>query len=232
VFEDTQDASFLTGGMGDRMAGAISAFAYSILSDRVLLIESSPGVVDYFGPYHRPSYSISDTHGMPVTEVMCVNSGGHCLFKEDVTAPVIRLKMNRAILCWWLELGFFKPNVTGFKASGRRVDFDKKKAFDVLDDPSELFMNAGCMLRLLFWPTESLWKEVYSRMKKMNHRLLSAQFRYEIDQNPINVCTWTKAISLLTLCRCGDKSFKANSEYSRERWPCYEQKVHINYMRS
>lgn len=178
------EEGFKNGGFGDRMGGLVTAFALAIKYDRNLIIRSSNGFSHYFRPHYRgdedhsnnprflwntssiwtgydahveanPTSTVYDLEdccstsedGWPNEQVRkCSMDDG------DVPHTIIKFRSNRAYLCRWLnetqnapynELG----SLLGDNLDPYYVDF---------------FEVAGCMLRLVMWPTEALWSDIHS----------------------------------------------------------------------
>jgi hypothetical protein len=72
----------------------------------------------------------------------------HCAMDTTYTdKPILRLASNRAYLCRWEK----HPELPAHKEVYSALKLAPKK--------TDLFEVAGCMLRLLMWPTERMWEE-------------------------------------------------------------------------
>ena len=167
------------GGLGDRVAGMITAAAYAIRTQRTLLIQADPAFEEAFRPYY-PTYSS---------------------FEKDNKSPdLLPNGKTSAELSWrswdWANWSReYAGNLTKLHCVNPRpqekhcsldVDYYKKykvvkyygnrsylcrwvvkRSLGVADEVArlldmkmgaDLYEIAGCMLRLAMWPTEKLWQ--------------------------------------------------------------------------
>lgn len=160
------------GGLGDRIGGLITALALSLRTNRTFLIESHNDFGDLFRPYHpvdvyKPaseqvytwsnwtrwshyniSYSNNDNTELDLWDcINCVTWKNKACGQDDgatgVGQPIIKLRANRAFLCKWAK----HPDLQAWKEL-MPLGFGPK---------TNLLEAAGCMMRLVMWPTEKLW---------------------------------------------------------------------------
>lgn len=230
------------GGFGDRMGGLVTAFAHALRFNRTLLIKASNGFQDYFRPYHSNSngfqytwgntrswsgyqewkrqhpeyttsnrlqwlYDLSDCvsnseEGFTEAQTYkCAMDGG------DVPQPVIHFSSNRAYLCRWEN----RTDLPSHREARRALRLTKR---------DNLFEAAGCMLRLVMWPTDLLWRDMDAvfyqqfqdsfRFIHHQQRLLppapsstdSTSLSYDIPRNYTLLAT--PAVQIGLHFRCGD----------------------------
>jgi hypothetical protein len=168
-----QDPGLKNGGLGDRLGGLISAVEFSVRFNRTLVIRSHNDMPRLFRPYHptdissdNPKYLWSNwlswtkfrmewtDHDETEYDMwQCMNNNGHwsdycSLEGGEPSQPTILYRSNRCYLC---RQDFNHGNGFGHR------DLVEKLGVNSTND---LFEVAGCMLRLAFWPTDELWKEV------------------------------------------------------------------------
>jgi hypothetical protein len=189
------------GGLGDRLGGMVSAIAFSLRTNRTLLIAGDEAFDGLFRPFHPHNddntYTWSNWNWAAlkreeagnVTKNMtflrhCVNprpgSARTCTLDSDLPYPTVKIRSNRAYLCRWVTT----PAV--FRQSGL--------AELGIDQHTDLFEAAGCMLRLAMWPTERLWDALDTFLVPMMRdtgRLSGAKTSYQVGFH----------------FRCGDSSF-------------------------
>ena len=190
VFTDTilldKDQGY-RGGIGDRLAGLISAFVYSQKVNRKFIIEASSDMMSIFQPYqysnstnmlqyHSFSSSLS---AAAATSASSYSSGSvrdiRCMFHErlknsecslnrDYDQKVIRLHSNMATLC-----AASVPSKCDTMPVPPSTLFDRNK----------LDTNAGCILRLALWPKPDLWTALFDRfdVKSPFDMMFGAHFR-------------------------------------------------------
>lgn len=190
VFEE---AGVNNGGLGDRLAGMISAVAYAVRTGRTLLISADKAFEEAFQPYHPSNngrYTWSNRswsgwrdeydHGTNFTYLhQCVNprpSSTICCLDVDLPQRVIKYRSNRAFLCRWVVKSRLYAD-SNLKRLGINADTD-------------LYEASGCMLRLVMWPTERLWKALDKSLESTFSRRTSPT-SYQIGFH----------------FRCGDRSF-------------------------
>lgn len=168
-----QEHGLRNGGLGDRLAGLISAVTFSVRFNRTLVIRSENNFHTLFRPFHptdiletKPKYTWGNwmtwsgynmawaNHDETEYDMWeCINNNGiksdHCSMEGgDVSTPTILLRSNRCYLC---RYDLHHGNGVGFR------DLREELQISATED---LYKVAGCMLRLAFWPTEELWKDV------------------------------------------------------------------------
>ena len=185
------------GGLGDRLGGLISAFAYAIRTNRTFLIEADPSFHGLFSPYHpngtltwsddftwaglTPPEALRNNHHQ--NTINCINPKPRevkCALDHDrPETKVLRIRLNRSYLCRWL----INPALKEAQ--------EELKILAGVDSNNDLFEVAGCMMRLAMWPTSKLWTILESEFARSLVHISS----------PIR--------SLLSLhFRCGDLNFK------------------------
>eukprot|EP00981_Chlorochromonas_danica_P011167 scaffold3779_cov254-Ochromonas_danica.AAC.27 len=111
------------GGLGDRLAGLITAFFYALRTNRTLLIEGDIALQKAFQPYFKSSSHLSkvtwedwkwagwqDSFANEMVKLHCVNPSSdqrHCALEDShqkkwENSKVIRYFGNRVYLCRWL----------------------------------------------------------------------------------------------------------------------------------
>jgi hypothetical protein len=166
-----------TGGLGDRLSGLITATAYALRVNRTLLIVGESPFEDLFVPYYVPSspsqppgnftyyqgWAWSNWQQKYVIDMhweRCVNpKKGHtaCALDYDYFRDTTALKFycNRTYLCRWI--------------AERRLGLAEEiKNILGIDESTDLYEVAGCLLRLSIHPTELMWKSVTNLIKESN----------------------------------------------------------------
>ena len=225
VFHDASSRSSV-GGLGDRIAGMITAIAYAIRTNRRFIIQGEGAFEEAFRPYSADksnpdevyTYKSWDWTGWNrafaanMTKLNCVNPRpGHQHCGLDSTTAhdaykVIKLSTNRCYLCRWVvkpSLGLAEKLRTLFGIEGITAD--------TASGPTDLYQVAGCLLRLAMWPTEKLWVSL--------DESLSNQFR---SAGYASAST-SKQIGLHF--RCGDSSFTENKKNAPANPECYVDKT-------
>lgn len=202
-----QEARQKSGGIGDRLAGMITAIAYAIRSNRNFLIAGDDTVERYFKPYdfnipelikRNLSYSRWEWanweryFGMNITKLKCVNPNdamvSRCALDVSNSSDAyktIKYYGNRAYLCRWVVKSSLMLQHELMETLGISI-------------ADNLYEVAGCMLRLVFYPTEELWNSLDEMVR---------QIRYNGDNTNLD-----KAHSQIGIhFRCGDTSFHHNS---------------------
>lgn len=187
-----------SGGLGDRLAGLITATAYSITSNRTLLIQGDNAFTTAFIPY-SPSSAIPRSWAdwewsgwLPhftrnMTTLHCLNPkprAHSCTLTTSELSryKVIKYRSNRSFLCYWLH--------KGSPATRQQL------AHMGITTATDLYKAAGCLLRLAMHPTPTLWDSVETYLQSQlssHHALPQIGFHY----------------------RCGDSSF-TSSAYNPE----------------
>lgn len=154
---------YSNGGLGDRIAGLITAVAYAIRFKRVLLIEGDPAFGKLFKSYHFANTSDNghtwgnwswsgwkDSYGLEMQTMHCVNPKPRkteCALDRDSPSRIVKLFGNRAYLCRWLV----KENLQLKEELYEQLQIDLQ---------TNLYEVAGCLLRLALYPTHQLWKSL------------------------------------------------------------------------
>ena len=176
------------GGFGDRLAGLLGAVGLALRFNRTLVLRDSRGLANYFRPYHPvdihspvPKYtwdkylqwsnynvSLANNDATEYDLYYCINNGNTksaaCSMEgSDVSQPIILLRSNRAYFCRYEKY----PDTAAFHEMTNVLG---------LNNTSNLYEAAGCMLRLALWPTRSLWIDAdRSYYDDLYARLLSNQ---------------------------------------------------------
>jgi hypothetical protein len=195
------------GGLGDRLGGLITAFAFAMRTNRTLLIHADKSFEDAFQPYSpdkegQNTWSSWDWSGLSKSSyhfvgpdvlnyVRCVNpKSGHtqCALDYDTPHKVVKFRSNRAYICRW--------NIKRDVVSAEHL----KLTLGVTDE-TDLFQVGGCMLRLAMAPTEKLWEAIDVSVENDKSLLANSLFRsFETDaQIGIHF-------------RCGDSSFESSPD--------------------
>lgn len=148
------------GGLGDKLAGVANLVAFGIRTNRTVLIQADDGFYDAFRPRLRnllnDSISWRDRNWAALKSnakvfhiTGCINpyrqkDEVHCKMEEDdYPQQVVKLRSNRCYLCRWTE-----QRATAAYHYLRAIG---------IDESTNLFDAAGCLLRLVMWPTQKLW---------------------------------------------------------------------------
>jgi hypothetical protein len=168
----------LSGGFGDRLAGLVTAAALALRYNRTLIVHSQSDFFKLFRPYDpdaledhdAPAYSYNassiakwanyshhhhhhhhnNLNGSDVKHINCLNEDEteSCYFlTSEPQQKNIVIRSNRALICKW-----FHANTT-FPAKGEVMKLLGSGNDDLME-------AAGCMLRLVMWPTDLLWRMV------------------------------------------------------------------------
>lgn len=118
----------------------------------------------------------------------------------DVPHPVIWIMGNRALLCRWFNYSNSTAHRELMKSIGK-TSLQKNDSQSI-----DLFEVAGCMLRLVMWPTDLLWELVdeviETHFNQVRHKLMSVQSRESHHHHHVNSHYPTQLMSLHF--RCGD----------------------------
>lgn len=205
------------GGLGDRIGGLITATSIALRTNRTILIESANDFGSLFRPYHpadiylpqpqqrytwsnwtqwsryNVSYSNNDNTEYDLWDcINCVTWKNRACGMDDgdVPHPIVKLRANRAFLCKWMK----HPET---QAHRELASLGITRATNLLE-------AAGCMLRLVMWPTEKLWAFV---AKEVN--------RLDIFQRGPSITPVNYGIQIGLHFRCGDQSYKHPGSYDR-----------------
>lgn len=185
------------GGLGDRLGGLITAFAFAMRTNRTFLVTGDAAFEEGFRPYH-PTRSLSwanwdwagwnkAAHWKNMTyNRHCVNpkpQNTQCALDSDLPFRVVKVKSNRSYLCRWLVKDNVVPLDHLYKTLG-------------ITASSDLFEVAGCMMRMAMWPSDKLWQAVdESLAQTFTHSGYSGETTAQIGFH----------------FRCGDSSFSKES---------------------
>lgn len=196
-------------GFGDRLAGIVNVMAFALRFNRTLLISADNSFEDYFRPFHdendhQISWKSSDfntrwnwsnwqenyTYNMQTLH--CINPKPNkqrqCSLDHDYDSQVVKIYSNRCYLCRWsvvesLGLQSQLLQVLGIK------------------DDTDLLQVAGCLLRLVMWPTDLLWRDFNSLFQYSHYSVSDGQESNQVVD--INAVKHQVGVHF----RCGDSSF-------------------------
>jgi len=213
------------GGLGDRLAGLVTAAAFAARTGRRLLIAGDAAFRASFVPYHpstvlRKGGAAStsaarfhwhdwlwagwrDAHSSNMSYVHgCVNPKGRnfgCALdsgEQLASFKVVKHRGNRCYLCRWA----IKESL-GLRAELQRM-------LGVVGG-TDLYEVAGCLLRLVMWPAESTWARLDDWVAAQEPALplrLAAMSRGQGQGQ-------TREARLVSVhFRCGDSSFGAKGD--------------------
>ncbi len=197
------------GGLGDRLGGLITAVAFALRTDRILLIAGDKPFEESFRPYVSKSSSLHERvtyanwewagwqphyHRNMTFNRGCVNPRPRntpCALDSAVadysSTRVLKHRGNRAYLCRW-----------GIKES-LGLSEELHRTLGMTRD-SDLYELAGCMLRLVLWPTEAMWATLDQWLEVSVHAVSSGPIRFQIGLH----------------FRCGDASFGRGVKRDRQ----------------
>jgi len=229
-----QESGLKNGGLGDKIGGLISAVAMAVRFNRTLILRSAQNEMhEVFRPYHptdihskTPKYAWNNFTSwsnfdwkyanQDATEYDlydCINNTGqknsHCSMKDgDAGTPHILYRSNRCYLCYY----------DNNKGSAANIQM---KALGV-NETSNLYEVAGCMMRLAMWPTELLWQEV-GKLLSVFEKQVTPEAAASVRRNRRALRTRrmderaparTPAVVQVGLhFRCGDKSYIKKGGY-------------------
>lgn len=202
VYHDTSH-HVSNGGLGDRLAGLVTAFLYALRTNRNFLIEADAAFEHLFRPFVEDSWGLSSrpiwsdwswsgwnpAYSSNMTKLHCVNprpGHRHCALENQAAFEqfkVIKYYGNRAYLCRW------------FARADRQLKDELTALFgSALSPQTDLYHATGCAMRAVLYPTEQLWNATAGLVQLGQHAQVAAHFR------------------------CGDSSFTHNGAPSPE---CY-----------
>eukprot|EP01033_Poteriospumella_lacustris_P011941 gene11941-8524_t len=178
------------GGLGDRLAGLVSVFFWSLRQRRALLIEDPQRVAaELFAPLpptgrrcrrgarpasfferrrrRRPADGpVAAAVPRDARDVFCVNPrprDAGCALETDADAAVawLRVRLNRAYLCRWLAT----------PSAAQRQLLALRRGADRVD----LALWSGCALRLLLRPRAALWRRLATLLRRHTSALWAAE---------------------------------------------------------
>lgn len=242
VFEDE---GTVKGGLGDRLAGLITAAAMALRFNRTLLIQSSNKFDSLFRPYRNPQNHAIDfylpennptnkftytnwTSWTSINPSLRVKDLWYCVAtnrrkvdndcgcdRGDPPEPVVRLTSNRAYLCKWVHYASFQPVPTEYQnvlESFNRMGVSKDQDF---------YEVAGCLLRLVMWPTEKMWSHMHDLFERELKPILKASLRHTryLQNDSSQIATAESIVEkresfymIAAHFRCGDHSYNVGSE--------------------
>eukprot|EP01032_Pedospumella_encystans_P022571 gene22571-25574_t len=218
------------GGLGDRVAGMITAMAYAIRTKRTFLLQGDQAFEDAFRPYFPPDEegkALSEhftwkswdwanwnrEYASNMTKLPCINphkNAHHCSLDLHYhnKFKVIKYYGNRSYLCRWL----IKPSL------GLRKELVETLG---ITERSDLYEVAGCMLRLAMWPTDHLWTALDDSLEAQFHQsnpFSSPGGASAANTGDKSIVSTSKQIGFHF--RCGDTSFSATKN-SAPNPECY-----------
>ena len=203
-----------TGGLGDRLAGLISAYAYSLRTNRTFILSLSAtdtGLIKAFQPKNRKSniqihITKNESHlfGNDTLDLRsCFNpSNISCTLDTDYPHKTIIISINRAYLCRWAEL--------------IHIDAYQQLLQLGITNNSNLYEVAGCMLRQILWPTKSLWDAVDIILNKFPDTDYRIALQYRCGDDKSTSClkkaNWPGGDSLYDTANCGNTLLNSLNE--------------------
>lgn len=208
VFHDGSNSG---GGLGDRLGGLITAYAFAMRTNRTFYMTAADeSFKDSFQPYYPTTnaphpYSWKDLSWTKLSSHAhissnstyrdCVNprpNARRCAMEKNEPFQHIKFRGNRAYLCRWT-------------CHAKHIHVDNDELLNTLGVSAEtdLFEVAGCILRLAMWPTEQLWTATADMIAHSNTLTDTAS-------------TTQKSLSIKQIgfhFRCGDTSFSARPGY-------------------
>ncbi len=228
-----QESGLKNGGLGDKIGGLISAVAMALRFNRTLILRSAQNEMhEVFRPYHptdihskTPKYAWDNFTSwsnfdwkyanQDATEYDlydCINNTGqknsHCSMKDgDAGTPHILYRSNRCYLCYY----------DNNKGSAANIQM---KALGV-DETSNLYEVAGCMMRLALWPTELLWQEVGKMLSVFEKQVTPEATNARRHRRALRTRRMDERVQARTPAvvqvglhfRCGDKSYIKKGGY-------------------
>jgi hypothetical protein len=192
----------MNGGHGDRMSGLTSTAMISMRLNRSLMIFSTNGFDKLFRPYRNPANVFNQDNGNSNdsrntdskfaytnwtwtnfkpkfakhhrTELILFNCFApnspemdiQCGLDYGLKTPrdIVKTRCGRSYLCRWAQHSYL-PASKDLKKLG-------------VDSNSDLFEVAGCVLRLVMWPTDYLWtafdEYLTGEIDKLNNKTSTA----------------------------------------------------------
>ena len=210
------------GGLGDRLAGLITASAFALRSGRRLLITGDAPFRASFAPYHRSNRKQrdvtlkevrfdwhnwqwagwQDAYYSNMTFVHgCVNPKARnlgCALDGDSSAKlssfkVVKYRGNRCYLCRWAARPDPKLQDELLRSLGVRAGTD-------------LYAVAGCLLRLVMWPTDGLWQQLDEWVSAQDASL-SSRLTTPVENSGKRADVLPSMRQISVHFRCGDSSF-------------------------
>ena len=210
IFSFSERSHGHNGGLGDRLGGLITAVAFALRTDRILLIAGDKPFEESFRPYvskssflhGRVTYSNWEWAGWKPQYHRNMTFNRGCVNPRPRNTPcaldsamgdysntkVIKHRGNRAYLCRW-----------GIKNSLGLAD-ELHRTLGMTRD-SDLYELAGCMLRLVLWPTDILWETLDQWLEDSLHAVPSGG----LIQTQIGLHF-----------RCGDSSFGRGAKKNKQ----------------
>ena len=205
------------GGLGDRLAGLITATAFALGTNRVLLIKAEDSFfTSSFAPYFSkqnndrnfnyadwrwsgwmPSLNTTTLHCLNPRTPKCSLTSSSSTYLDSY--QVVKYRSNRNFLCYWL-------------LQRSRQSNKLRTAFHALNitQYSNLYEFSGCLLRLSLWPTDSFWSTLEERylrkQKEFKHGGLSTSTTSPLGSFQVGLHY-----------RCGDASFSS----TKINYQCY-----------
>lgn len=214
------------------MGGLITAAGMAIRFNRTLLIRSQNGFEKLFSPINSPqrsyakdmwanwtNYNITNEILGDITEfdlwecaynqVRWLSKCGFDDWSDPKDHPIIKLTSNRCYLCRWYMYPVWYP-------SHKELLKALLPDYNVTEDTSDPRVNdryhvnlmevAGCLMRLVMWPTDALWGYVHDAMEEHKKDLK----RRGLVKHHDNENKWKRMITLHF--RCGDHSYNNNKD--------------------
>lgn len=207
VFHESGQKAGAGGGLGDRLGGMLTAFSYALRTNRTFLIEGDAPLSNLFQPHINLNNNGNTTFNSTswgdwswsgwqksfnteAQKLHCVNPRPkhlYCALDDDSahsTVKVLKYYGNRSYLCRWVSQTH--PSV-----------MESLRTALGIDSSTNLYHTAGCLLRLILWPTEHMWQSIES-------------FYQGIIANSTSLSSNMNLYGVHF--RCGDTSFSANKD--------------------
>eukprot|EP01031_Cornospumella_fuschlensis_P024723 gene24723-29875_t len=192
----------------------ITAFAYALRTNRTFLLQGDPALEKLFRPFEFSpildadkswgSWDWADWHreySWNMSKLTCVNpkpGNTHCaldsLHHDANRFKVIKYYGNRSYICRWMKI--------------LQNEEEKHNLLSSLgiDKDANLYEVAGCLLRLVMYPSEKLWQAVDSFIA--DTLVPGGNLRFSRHQVGVHF-------------RCGDSSFDPNNKDKPPNPECY-----------
>jgi len=244
VFEEEDKVK---GGLGDRLAGLVTATTMALRFNRTLLIQSSNQFDTLFRPYRNPETHAADFYSLEnnpdnkftysnwtswtsYNPSLSVKDLWYCIATKsrkvdddcgcdsgDPSQSILKISSNRAYLCKWVHYELYRE-FRNVKESFDRMGISKDQ---------DLFEVAGCLLRLVMWPTDKMWSHMHDMYEHDLKPILKASLehtRYLQSITPTSTTATATAnvvdknenrenfYMIAAHFRCGDHSYNVGSE--------------------
>lgn len=215
-----QEAGLQTGGLGDRLAGLITAATMALRFNRTLLIESNTGSFGtMFQPYQinhaEPQYtydwgagglawdsykkiSSNDTYLIDKTCISCMPKSRRRIPLHKRCTDRCGLEngdVSQAVIKIYSNRAFLCKWVLNAK----KIASKQVTSLLGISPQGNILEAAGCILRLFIWPTNLLWRYIATELQKQTS--LHQEYPENTDTNS------PAGIQVGVHYRCGDTSY-------------------------